>query len=91
MRGDDEMEFRQACIDTLTRAEALEAVLHPRLGVVQAPLTAFVIVLEMTEDRAMVVPLMATALLAAGASRLICPHPLYHMLSRQFDSPRRSG
>jgi hypothetical protein len=29
-----------------------------------------------------VVPLMATALLATGASRLVCPHPLYYVLSR---------
>ena len=53
-------------------------------GVVQAPLTAFVIVLEMSEGSRMVVPLMATALLATGASRLICPHPLYHVLSRRY-------
>ncbi len=70
------------------RALALLAMVGYFAGVVQAPLTAFVIVLEMTEDRAMVVPLMATALLAAGASRLICPHPLYHMLSRNFAHKR---
>lgn len=73
------------------RSLAILAMVGYFTGVVQAPLTAFVIVLEMTEDRAMVVPLMATALLAAGASRLICPHPLYHMLSRQFDVPRQRG
>ena len=33
-------------------------------GVVQSPLTAFVIVMEMTDDHAMLVPLMATALVA---------------------------
>jgi H+/Cl- antiporter ClcA len=60
-------------------------------GVVQSPLTAFVIVLEMTNDKAMVMPLMATALLAAGVSRLICPEPLYHALSYSYDSPRRKG
>ena len=27
MRGDDEMEFSQACIDTLTRAEALDTII----------------------------------------------------------------
>ena len=58
-------------------------------GVVQAPLTAFVIVLEMNDDSHMVVPLMATTLLAASTSRLVCPHPLYHALSRAFD-PRRA-
>ena len=60
-------------------------------GVVQSPLTAFVIVLEMTNDKAMVMSLMATALLAAGVSRLICPEPLYHALSYSYDSPRRHG
>jgi H+/Cl- antiporter ClcA len=60
-------------------------------GVVQSPLTAFVIVLEMTNDKAMAMPLMATALLAAGSSRLICPDPIYHALSYNYDSPRRHG
>ncbi|MGH8679333.1 MAG: chloride channel protein, partial [Burkholderiales bacterium] len=35
-------------------------------GVVQAPVTAFVIVIEMTDNHDMILPLMATALLAAG-------------------------
>jgi H+/Cl- antiporter ClcA len=55
-------------------------------GVVQSPLTAFVIVLEMTSDKGMTMPLMATALLAAGISRLICPEPLYHALSYNYDA-----
>jgi H+/Cl- antiporter ClcA len=55
-------------------------------GVVQSPLTAFVIVLEMTSDKGMTMPLMATALLAAGTSRLICPEPLYHALSYNYDT-----
>lgn len=56
-------------------------------GVVQAPLTAFVIVFEMTSDTRMVVPLMATSLLAAGVSRLVSAEPLYHTLARGF-TPR---
>ena len=67
------------------RALSLLAMVAYFAGVVQAPLTAFVIVLEMSEGSRMVVPLMATSLLATGASRLICPHPLYHVLSRNFD------
>jgi H+/Cl- antiporter ClcA len=50
-------------------------------GVVQAPLTAFVIVLEMTNDQDMVLPLMATALIARFASRIVCPEPLYRALA----------
>ena len=58
-------------------------------GVVQAPITAFVIVLEMTNDHAMALPLMAVALLAYGVSRLVCPHPVYHALAEGFIRPRR--
>ncbi len=53
-------------------------------GVVQAPITGFVIVAEMTGDQAMVIPLMATALLATGISKLIMPEPLYHALAEDF-------
>lgn len=53
-------------------------------GVVQAPITAFVIVMEMTENHAMVLPLMASALLASGASRLVCRQPLYKALAMGF-------
>jgi H+/Cl- antiporter ClcA len=60
-------------------------------GVVQSPLTAFVIVLEMTSDKGMAMPLMACSLLAAGASRLVSPEPLYHALSYNYDpAPERS-
>ncbi|AGK58944.1 Cl- channel voltage-gated family protein [Hyphomicrobium denitrificans 1NES1] len=53
-------------------------------GVVQAPLTAVVIVMEMTSDKNMVIPLMATALFAASLSRLIGSEPLYHALARGY-------
>ena len=53
-------------------------------GVVQAPITAFVIIVEMTADHGMVIPLMAAAVLGFGTSRLICPQPLYHSLAEHF-------
>jgi H+/Cl- antiporter ClcA len=53
-------------------------------GVVQAPITAFVIVTELTNDHAMVVPLMAAAFIAQAASRLVCKEGVYHALSRNF-------
>jgi H+/Cl- antiporter ClcA len=53
-------------------------------GVVQAPITAFVIVTEMTDNHAMVVPVMAAALIAYGTSRTICPEGVYHALSKGF-------
>ncbi|HZB93497.1 MAG TPA: chloride channel protein [Stellaceae bacterium] len=53
-------------------------------GVVQAPITAFVIVLEMTESHAMTVPLMLTALIAYGTARFIGAPPIYHALAESF-------
>jgi H+/Cl- antiporter ClcA len=53
-------------------------------GVVQSPLTAFVIVVEMTAERDMILPLLATAFIAYGASKLVNPHPLYHSLAQAF-------
>ncbi|MET4391299.1 H+/Cl- antiporter ClcA [Bradyrhizobium sp. F1.4.3] len=53
-------------------------------GVVQAPITAFVIVTEMTDNHGMVVPLMAAALVAHATSRLICEEGIYHALAKGF-------
>lgn len=53
-------------------------------GVVQAPLTAFVIVMEMTNNNDMLLALMATAYIAHGTAHLVCPHPLYHSLAKAF-------
>jgi H+/Cl- antiporter ClcA len=51
-------------------------------GVVQAPMTAFVIVMEMTGTQRHIIPVMAAAMLGYGVSRLLAPEPLYHGLSR---------
>jgi H+/Cl- antiporter ClcA len=56
-------------------------------GVTQAPLTSFVIVMEMTSEHAMVLPLMLTAAIATGLSRLISP-PLYQALADRYAAPR---
>jgi H+/Cl- antiporter ClcA len=53
-------------------------------GVVQSPITAVVIVMEMTGDQSMLLPLMATALLAEWVSRHVCPRPLYRVLADSF-------
>lgn len=53
-------------------------------GVVQAPLTAMVIVMEMTSNQAMMLPIMATAFIAYGASRLVCREPIYRALACAF-------
>jgi len=50
-------------------------------GIVQAPITSFVIVFEMTNNHAMIVPIMAASLIASVASKLVCPKPIYHTLA----------
>jgi len=53
-------------------------------GVVQAPITAFVIVAEMTDNHNLMVPLMLAALIAQGASKLLCKEGVYHALAHNF-------
>ncbi|MEE2860584.1 MAG: chloride channel protein [Pseudomonadota bacterium] len=51
-------------------------------GVVQSPMTAFVIVMEMTATQEHALPIMAAALVGFGVSRILSPEPLYHGLAR---------
>ncbi|WP_044560304.1 chloride channel protein [Azospirillum sp. B4] len=53
-------------------------------GVVQAPITAFVIVLEMTGNHALAVPIMAGSLIGCGAARMMGAEAIYHALSHGF-------
>ena len=53
-------------------------------GVVQAPITAFVIVTEMTNDHALIVPLMLASLIGFAMSKLVCPEGVYHALAHNF-------
>jgi len=50
-------------------------------AVTQAPLTSFIIVMEMVDGHGLVLSLMATAMVASGVSRLICK-PLYSALAQ---------
>jgi H+/Cl- antiporter ClcA len=52
-------------------------------GVTQAPLTSLVIVMEMTTQHAMVLPLMITAAVATTISKLLSP-PLYQTLAERY-------
>lgn len=47
----------------------------------QAPITSLVIVMEMTANHQMLLPLMATAVVAHGVSRSVAPIPLYHAIA----------
>jgi len=52
-------------------------------GITQAPLTSLVIVMEMTEQHALVLPLMVTAAVATAISKLLSP-PLYQSLADRY-------
>lgn len=54
------------------------------VGVVRAPLTAVIILIEATAARGMVLPMFATALIAEASSSMICSERLYHGLSKRF-------
>jgi H+/Cl- antiporter ClcA len=58
-------------------------------GVVQTPITAFVIVMEMTDNQDLVLALMATSLIASGASKLVCKKPIYYALAENFMATRK--
>jgi len=58
-------------------------------GVVQAPITAFVIVMEMTDNHDLIIPLMVAAMMAHAVSKLVCPTPLYRSLAINFLPHRR--
>jgi H+/Cl- antiporter ClcA len=57
-------------------------------GVVRAPLTSVIIMSETTASRGLMMPLLATALIAEGAASLICRERLYHGLAAGFLPPR---
>ena len=72
--------------DTSTVSFAILGMCGYLAGVTQAPLTSFIIVMEMTAQHAMVLPLMLTAALATAVSRLITP-PLYQSLADGYAQP----
>lgn len=61
-------------------------------GVVAAPLTSAIILMEMTRDPGLVGPLMLATLIAREVSRLVMPEPIYHALSHTWlnRSPKAS-
>lgn len=54
------------------------------VGVVRAPLTAVIILIETTAARGIILPLFATALIADWTSAQVCPTRLYHGLARRM-------
>jgi len=53
-------------------------------GMLQSPLTSFVIVMEMTNSHEILIPSKATAFLASGTSKLTNPIPLYLALCEAY-------
>lgn len=53
-------------------------------GVTRAPVTSFIIMMEMTDSHQMLVPLMSASVIASAISKFICPTPLYHKLAERF-------
>jgi H+/Cl- antiporter ClcA len=53
-------------------------------GVTQAPLTSAVISMELTDNQDMLLPILATVLLARGASALVCAMPVYKALAQRL-------
>jgi H+/Cl- antiporter ClcA len=56
-------------------------------GAIQAPLTAVIIVMEMTDEHILIIPFMVTAFLARGIGKQFMPIPLYRFLA---DKNRKS-
>jgi H+/Cl- antiporter ClcA len=53
-------------------------------GVTRAPVTSFIIMMEMTDSHHMLLPLMTASVIASAISKFICPTPLYHRLADKF-------
>ena len=60
-------------------------------GVVQSPITAAVILVEMTAATHMTLPLLAVTAVAYAVSRLVCPVALYEALATGFLPRREAG
>ena len=53
-------------------------------GMLQTPMTAFVLVMEMTDTHELLLPLMASAFIAAGVARTFNAKPLYEALTESY-------
>jgi H+/Cl- antiporter ClcA len=68
---------------SLPRAAIILLVMAAYLaGLTQAPITSFIIVMEMSRNSEMVAPLMTAAVVGHLIARSICPTPLYHTMAQ---------
>jgi H+/Cl- antiporter ClcA len=76
--GSDLAEF----FPSLPRAAVILLVMSAYLaGFTQAPITSFIIVMEMSRNNEMLAPLMTAAVVGHLIARVICPTPLYHAMA----------
>ncbi|HEY5763410.1 MAG TPA: chloride channel protein [Rhodocyclaceae bacterium] len=76
--GSDLAEF----FPSLPRAAIILLVMSAYLaGFTQAPITSFIIVMEMSSNNEMLAPLMTAAVVGHLIARMVCPTPLYHALA----------
>lgn len=59
-------------------------------GVIRSPITAVIIVSEMTHNHSLLIPLLMAAMVAYGVSRLMTKESLYQTLANQFLRPEPS-
>lgn len=74
----------QFLLHTSAGAVVLLGVVGYFSAVVQAPLTATVIVMEMSDNQQVTLAFMATSFLVFGVSRVICKKSLYGALAERF-------
>jgi len=60
-------------------------------GVVRAPLTAVIIISETTGSRGLMMPLLASSLIADVVAQAVSKERLYHALSQAFLPPERES
>ena len=53
-------------------------------AVVQTPLTALIIIMEMTNQQDMLLPILASTFIGSNISRVICKKPLYEAMAERF-------
>lgn len=58
-------------------------------GVTQAPLTSAVISMELTDNQDLLLPILATVLIARAFSALLCPTPIYKALAKRIVADAR--
>ncbi len=53
-------------------------------GMLQSPMTAFVLVMEMTDTHELLLPLITASFIASGTARLLNPAPLYTTMTESY-------